>query len=435
MKFRSLLLLLASFATAMAQIPSDNPRVFWDGGVIPNPKLRAYLLEHYDTDKNGIISKKEARAVDRIELGMDLPEEDEVTGADAHSLMGIERFRNLTYLSCRVNRFTSVDLSKNKSLRYVDVGNHYKRTTGRITSLRLPRTRTLEEVYCDCNDLTSLDLPKCPNLRVLVCYRNELTSLDLSKFPDLRALYCGRNELTTLDLSHNPKLDTLECGWNSLASLDVSRQSALKYLGCSGNWLSELDLTANRALEALHCTSNLLSSLRAPSSLVWLTIGSPMLPTFDFSKFPSLKHLRADNMVSLDLSKNPALESLTLFECKFDKLDLSHNPEMRRIKAPSMYENQIWYVDLRHIKNLEELHLPAYTTYLCSDDEYDWSGNAAALKAGGGSKNAPRRPRPNNRRGSGVRMPGSSPCRNAGRPAPSGRIGWTPPAKRSKPAP
>lgn len=381
MKFRLLLLLLASFATAMAQIPSDNPRVFWDGATIPNPKLRAYLLEHYDTDKDGIISKKEARAVDRIELGMDLPEEGEVTGLDAHSLLGIERFRNLTYLSCRVNRFTSVDLSKNKSLRYVDVGNHYKRTTGRITSLRLPRTRTLEEVYCDCNDLTSLDLPKCPNLRVLVCYRNELTSLDLSKFPDLRALYCGRNELTTLDLSRNPKLDTLECGWNSLASLDVSRQSALKYLGCSGNWLSELDLTANRALEALHCTSNLLSSLRAPSSLVWLTIGSPTLPTFDFSKFPSLKHLRVDNMVSLDLSKNPALESLTLFECKFDKLDLSHNPEMRRIKAPSMYENQIWYVDLRHIKNLEELHLPAYTTYLCSDDEYDWSGNAAALKS------------------------------------------------------
>lgn len=383
MKFRSLLLplLLASFATVMAQTPSDNPRVFRDGGTIPNPKLRAYILEHYDTDKNGIITRKEARAVERIELGMDLSSEGEVAGSDAHSLLGIERFRNLTYLCCRVNRFTSVDLSKNKSLRYVDVGNHYKRTTGRIASLRLPRTRTLEEVYCECNDLTSLDLSKCPNLRVLICYQNELTSLDLSKNPDLRALYCGRNDLTALDLSRNPKLDTLECGWNRLTTLDVSRQSALKYLGCSGNWLEELDLTANRALEELHCTSNLLSSLRAPSSLVWLTIGSPTLTTFDFSKFPSLKHLRADNMVSLDLSKNPALESLTLFECKFDKLDLSHNPEMRRINAPSFYENLIWIVDLRHIRNLEELQLPRSARCLFSDDQYEWSGDAAALKS------------------------------------------------------
>lgn len=383
MKFRSLLLplLLASFATVMAQTPSDNPRVFRDGGTIPNPKLRAYILEHYDTDKNGIITKKEARAVERIELGMDLSSEGEVAGSDAHSLLGIERFRNLTYLCCRVNKFTSVDLSKNKSLRYVDVGNHYKRTTGRIASLRLPRTRTLEEVYCECNDLTSLDLSKCPNLRVLICYQNELTSLDLSKNPDLRALYCGRNDLTALDLSRNPKLDTLECGWNRLTSLDVSRQSALKYLGCSGNWLEELDLTANRALEELYCTSNLLSSLRAPSSLIRLSIGSPEIKTFDFSKFPMLKHLRADNMICIDLSENPALESLTLFECTFDKLDLSHNPQMRRINAPSFYENLIWIVDLRHIRNLEELQLPRSARCLFSDDQYEWSGDAAALKS------------------------------------------------------
>lgn len=380
MKLRSLFLLSLLLATVAAQTPSDAPRVFWDGATIPNPVLRTYVLEHYDADKNGVISKQEARDVDRIEIGFNQPSDSvNVPRTDVHSLKGIERFPNLTHLSCWVvGLLTSLDLSKNKSLQYVDL-NYYQGGLDRflaprpgevyaeglgetplLLSLRLPQTPTLEELYCQGGLLTSLDVSECSNLRVLVCYKNKLTSLDVSGCPNLKRLECGENKLT---------------------SLDVSCSTALERLGCSGNRIGRLDLTANRVLKILHCDGNPLTTLRLPSSLTALGFGTPAMPLFDLSKYPGLDYICAYNQTSLDLSKNPALKTLILTNCKLDKLDLSHNLEMKTLSATTSNGNEILEVDLRYIRNLENIYGPDGSRYYWSDDAYDWSGSAAKIKS------------------------------------------------------
>ena len=46
-----------------------KPPIFWDGGMIPDPGFRAYVLENFDTDRDGKISSEEADAVLVIDLG------------------------------------------------------------------------------------------------------------------------------------------------------------------------------------------------------------------------------------------------------------------------------------------------------------------------------------------------------------------------------
>ena len=56
--------------------------------------------------------------------------------------------------------------------------------------------------YLDCrnNQLTSLDLSKNTALTALICINNQLTSLDLSKSVNLLLLQCEGNPLTSLDI-------------------------------------------------------------------------------------------------------------------------------------------------------------------------------------------------------------------------------------------
>ena len=60
---------LAVFAYPAATISCQSgkkaadPQIFWDGGAIPDPVFRTYVLDNFDTDRDGKISRKEADAV------------------------------------------------------------------------------------------------------------------------------------------------------------------------------------------------------------------------------------------------------------------------------------------------------------------------------------------------------------------------------------
>ena len=66
---------LAVFAYPAATISCQSgkkaadPQIFWDGGAIPDPVFRTYVLDNFDTDRDGKISRKEADAVLAIDLG------------------------------------------------------------------------------------------------------------------------------------------------------------------------------------------------------------------------------------------------------------------------------------------------------------------------------------------------------------------------------
>jgi Leucine-rich repeat (LRR) protein len=100
------------------------------------------------------------------------------------------------------------------------------------------------------NQLSSLDVSKNAELTYLDCHFNQLTSLDVSKNTALTYLACYFNQLKSLDVSKNTALTNLNCGSNKLTDLDVSSNTALTTLNCAGNRLTGSALDA--LFETLH---------------------------------------------------------------------------------------------------------------------------------------------------------------------------------------
>ena len=90
------------------------------------------------------------------------------------NLSGIEAFTSLTYLSCWLNKLTSLDVSSNTALTYLD---------------------------CGINQLTSLDVSSNTALTDLRCNDNQLTSLNIKN---------GNNELLVIDVARNPNLSCIQ---------------------------------------------------------------------------------------------------------------------------------------------------------------------------------------------------------------------------------
>jgi hypothetical protein len=73
---------------------------------IPDANFNAFLLEHFDTNRDGFISVLEARNVTILNC----------SGKMIESLEGIEKFANLEYLDCSDNRLEELELRYNKKL-------------------------------------------------------------------------------------------------------------------------------------------------------------------------------------------------------------------------------------------------------------------------------------------------------------------------------
>ena len=160
-------------------------------------------------------------------------------------LTGIEDFIALTYLNCSYFSLTSLDVTNNLALIYLNVSPWDG--SGDLTSLDISQNTSLQYLYCGNNPLTNLDVSN--NLDLI--YLNVsggwdgsgyLTSLNISQNTSLQYLNCGNNLLTNLDVSNNPALTTLSCPDNNLTSLDLSNTAALQTLTCYGNQLTSLDV-------------------------------------------------------------------------------------------------------------------------------------------------------------------------------------------------
>ena len=181
--------------------PSDDARLSvtvtdtWDGSAtdidlyIPDVAFRDFCIEKGYADANGHIIPARAATVTSIE----------VSSKGIESLKGLEHFTALTYLDCRDNELTTLDMK------------------GRTA---------LEELWCISNRLTALDVTGCTALTILDCHYNELTTLDVKGCTALKGLYCSDNELTTLDVKGCTALKTLDCSDNRLTTLDASAMAA-----------------------------------------------------------------------------------------------------------------------------------------------------------------------------------------------------------------
>ncbi|MEE9349041.1 MAG: hypothetical protein V3U80_03275, partial [Flavobacteriaceae bacterium] len=79
----------------------------------------------------------------------------------------------------------------------------------------------LETLYLSNNFLTTLDLSSNPQLTFLNIYNNQITNIDLSANVNLSELITNQNPLTELDLRQNTALTKVKCINNSLISFDI----------------------------------------------------------------------------------------------------------------------------------------------------------------------------------------------------------------------
>ena len=113
-------------------------------------------------------------------------------------------------------------------------------------------------LYCEGIGLTSIDLSHNTKLVYLNCaYNNGLTSLDISGCTQLTSLECQSTALTALSVPRPEKLTRLNYGSTQL-SLDLTEYTDLTFLGCGNLGLSSLNIpTALMSqLTELHCDNN-----------------------------------------------------------------------------------------------------------------------------------------------------------------------------------
>lgn len=162
--------------------------------------------------------------------------------SNINDLTGIQDFRALKSLSCMSNKLSTIDLSKNIALTYLNAGYN------NLTSLDLSTNINLENLSISYNSLTTLDVSKNINLEYFVCSSNSISDLNLSKNIKLSLFWCKSNKLSSLDLSKNVALSSLICSDNKLLT-NVNLKNG-NNLSITSNIYS-IDFTENPVLSCI----------------------------------------------------------------------------------------------------------------------------------------------------------------------------------------
>ena len=252
-------------------------------------------------------------------------------------LTGIKWFSALQYLYCTYNSLTSVDLSNNTNLAYVDLRNN------KLTSLDVSALTALQSLYCGNNLLTSLTLPpKSSPLHTIEIDNNKFTSFTLTGRTNLTKLNLSNNTLLTQVDCHNDEnlttlyltgciaLETLDCYNNNILSvLNVSGLTALNYIDCRNNSLSSLDVSSLTALEYLYCLQNNLSSLTLPPAAT----SSLKILAADYNSFTSLTVTGHSRLTSLSVQANPALTRLYCYNNALTTLTVASSNQLKDLRC------------------------------------------------------------------------------------------------------
>lgn len=110
---------------------------------ISDPAFKAYLVDEYDVNSDGIFSETEALSITRLEIsGLGIKELTALSGL----------FPDLEYLDCSDNALTTLDLKGLSRLSYLDCSGN------ELTSLDLSSQSALVYLDCSDNDILILDI-------------------------------------------------------------------------------------------------------------------------------------------------------------------------------------------------------------------------------------------------------------------------------------
>ena len=134
--------------------------------------------------------------------------------------------------------------------------------------------------------------------------------------------------------AHN-KVEVGSKGVKSLAGIE--KFTSVTLLHCEGNQLTTLDLSKNPALEKLYCFSNKLTSLNVTRNpkLEIINCEDNKLTSLDVTKNPALTTLCCDKnqLKTLNVTKNPVLETLWCYYNQLTVLDVTKNPNLAELNV------------------------------------------------------------------------------------------------------
>ena len=306
---------------------------------IPDANFKKSVCADFDANGDGEISIVEAPVIDRIEVSTE----------NISSVAGIEYFQNLWYLACYgtpnvPGRLTSLNLSKNPKLRYLDC------SCNRLTSLNVNALTSLEKLNCRWNQLTALTISRNTNLTSLNCSDNRLTNLDVSRNTKLTELYCTSNQMTVLDVSRNTRLTELQCDLVPISDA-VFRQYLADHFDTNGDGsISIAEVLDIRQIEVVTRSITSLDGIAYFPNLTRLVCdgyGDPDDPSYwnyDDIEQPSEGYGRVSGrLLSLDVSQNTRLTELIITDNPLTTLDVSNNPALVLLDCSGdFYLEEIW---------------------------------------------------------------------------------------------
>lgn len=255
-----------------------------------------------------------------------------------NSLEGIEYFIRLKYLFCHTDRLDNIDLSKNKSLKILDLSesrltscsldlsentnletiNCYK---CEITTIQLPKTDTIKSINLSSNNLLEkLDLSSFKNLQkvnlssnylpgLIIANENTITELDISrndnfgdfdfnKLSNLKRLDCSHTNRKSLLIDNLKNLESLNFSFNKeIKNVNISNCTKLEALNCASCCLEEIDLLPLTSLKAVNCSYNNLKTLKIASKEIIQVFynKNPHLEKIYFLKEAFIKGIKRDD--------------------------------------------------------------------------------------------------------------------------------------------
>ena len=254
--------------------------------------------------------------------------------------VNLAEYTLLTYLECRSNRITELDLSSNVNLATL------KCTNGEMVSLIISDSckTTLERLeMAGSRKITALDLSNFTALTYLDCLGSSLlAALDVSGCTSLETLRCLSCRISYLNVTGCTALSVLECYFNQIVSLNISTCTALIELDCFDNNLSSLNISNNPALIKLDYGRNNISNvdISGHTGLIELRFMETPITSIDLSAHTSLLHLacrQCYSLTSIDISAQTLLEYFDCSQCtQITSIDVSHNTNLKNLWCDSL---------------------------------------------------------------------------------------------------
>ena len=207
-------------------VDCSQPVIVSVGDVIE--KLLLELDLDSDGVENGEISASDIYGVTELNIP---------SGYSITNLDGIGIFANLETLVVKDKGLTSLDLSNNSALKYLDCSNNL------LTSLDLSNNLNLTYIDVSYNPITpvSLILPATyspTNEAFDPLSDKNLSPANVLANTTLIYLNISNTDMTSIDISDFESLDTLDVSGSKLDSLDVSANVSLRYLNTTNTPLA-----------------------------------------------------------------------------------------------------------------------------------------------------------------------------------------------------